>query len=79
MRESWKRNHLKNVKKRRVHACVRKALRVGTLSRMPCEVCGEIRVEAHHDDYNKPLEVRWLCIRHHNQWHTENGEGANGR
>ena len=35
----------------------------------PCEVCGEPRADRHHDDYDKPLDIRWLCrpchIRHH--------------
>ena len=48
------------------------------LERMPCEICGDSIVEAHHDDYSKPLEVRWLCQSHHKQWHAENGEGLNG-
>ena len=38
------------------------------LDKQPCEICGEA-AEAHHDDYDKPLEVRWLCFKHHREWH----------
>jgi hypothetical protein len=50
----------------------------GKIIRLPCEVCGEKRVHGHHDDYAKPLEVRWLCSVHHAEWHLANGPGANG-
>lgn len=40
-----------------------------TLEQQPCEVCGEQRAHRHHDDYSKPLEVRWLCPRHHGEVH----------
>jgi hypothetical protein len=53
--------------------------RKGNLAKQPCEQCGTKRsVHAHHDDYAKPLNVRWLCAAHHRQWHMENGEGKNG-
>lgn len=49
-----------------------------SLERMPCEKCGSSdTVHAHHDDYSKPLDVRWLCPQHHREWHQENGEGLN--
>ena len=32
-----------------------------------------------HDDYDKPLIVRWLCRMCHCKWHKANGEGANPR
>jgi len=31
-----------------------------------CSQCGKLRkVTAHHDDYSKPLNVRWLCYECH--------------
>lgn len=44
---------------------VSSAIRSGRMKRMPCEVCGEKKAEAHHDDYSKKLDVRWLCAKHH--------------
>lgn len=64
-------------KKYRSHVMVNNHVRSGNLHKEPCEVCGCENVHAHHDDYNKPLNVRWLCAAHHKQWHTENGEGKN--
>lgn len=47
------------------------AIRKGKLTREPCEVCGVEPTEGHHDDYSKPLEVRWLCRAHHAQHHAQ--------
>lgn len=31
-----------------------------------CSQCGKLRkITAHHDDYSKPFEVRWLCLECH--------------
>lgn len=49
----------------------RKAIKKGLLVRQPCEICGALRVDAHHEDYSKPLQVRWLCRKHHRQRHHE--------
>jgi len=62
---------LKNVIQPEACAIVGRAIRNGKLKKQPCEVCGEIKVEAHHDDYSKPLNVRWLCKYHHTQHHLE--------
>jgi ribosomal protein L37AE/L43A len=47
------------------------AIRRGELVKQPCEVCGEIKVHGHHDDYSKPLAVRWLCMTHHWDVHRQ--------
>lgn len=44
---------------------VHKALVVGTLIREACRDCGAEKVQAHHPDYSKPLDVIWLCRRCH--------------
>jgi hypothetical protein len=48
---------------------VRHALETGALKRLPCERCGLPKVEAHHDDYSRPLAIRWLCHGCHSQHH----------
>jgi hypothetical protein len=50
-------------------------LRRGKLTRQPCEECGDPKAEAHHDDYSKPLDVRWLCRDDHGAWHDAKGPG----
>lgn len=67
----------RNPIKRGAHIMTGNAIRDGRLTKMPCEVCGCEKVHAHHDDYARPLDVRWLCALHHTQWHAEHGEGAN--
>lgn len=47
------------------------AIRDGKLIKQPCEICSEVKVQAHHDDYSKPLEIRWLCVKHHNEYHKQ--------
>jgi hypothetical protein len=64
--------------KYKAHGKVAYEIKNGNLVPEPCEVCGSTeKICAHHDDYAKPLNVRWLCAKHHHQWHKENGEGAN--
>ena len=47
-------------------------LKTGELVRIPCEVCGEEKVDVHHLDYNKPRLVMFLCKKHHVEWHRTN-------
>jgi hypothetical protein len=51
-------------KKGSARAYAREYLKRGKIVRRGCEVCGA-RAQMHHDDYDKPLEVRWLCRPHH--------------
>jgi len=39
----------------------------GKIQKQPCEVCGIKESMAHHDDYDKPGIVRWLCQKHHDE------------
>ena len=59
---------------------VSNAVRDGKLNRGEvCESCNRCgKLHGHHDDYSKPLEVRWLCIPCHFEWHAKHGEGLNG-
>ena len=47
------------------------AIKAGKLVSQACEVCGKKKVDAHHEDYMKPFDVRWLCRKHHLARHAE--------
>ena len=65
--------------KARANDILERALLKGVLVRRgSCEQCGMVSgttkrgqatIQAHHDDYNLPLSVRWLCQRCHHEWH----------
>lgn len=59
-------------KKANARAYVNQYIRRGKIKKQPCEVCGE-PAQMHHDDYSKPLEVRWFCRKHHLELHKTNG------
>jgi hypothetical protein len=68
-------------KKYKAHSMISNAIRDGRLKREDrCSLCSsDQHVHAHHDDYDYPMSVRWLCCICHNKWHKENGEGLNAR
>lgn len=49
------------------YAAVQEAMRNGTLIRPEyCEMCNvRCKPHAHHENYEKPLEVKWLCAECH--------------
>lgn len=51
------------------HNAVKSALTRKILTKEPCLACGEMKVDAHHPDYNYPLNVIWLCRKHHREIH----------
>ena len=53
------------------------ALRDKRIEKTPCEICGDVNVEAHHDDYEYQLNVRWLCFRHHRELHGQEADEDN--
>lgn len=67
--------------KYKAHNMVNNYLRDGKLTaETSCAACGaDDSVHAHHDDYAKPLDVRWLCPACHKAWHVLHGEAPNGR
>jgi rRNA maturation protein Nop10 len=51
------------------HVAVHKAVKAGTLKPQPCQECGSNKTQAHHPDYSRPLDVEWLCAKHHRARH----------
>jgi hypothetical protein len=69
MRYRRRRTIPKIKEKERARNLAREALYNGTIKKLPCIICGDENVEMHHRDYSKPLEVDFLCKRHHILYH----------
>ena len=50
---------------------LRYAVSVGKIQKKPCIKCGNEKSQAHHKDYNKPLDVIWVCALHHSELHNK--------
>ena len=67
-REKQRKHRAENPLKYKARTAVGNAIRDGRLKRKPCVYCeSEERVQAHHKDYSKPLEVVWVCFKCHRQ------------
>lgn len=67
MRE-WRKTHkLQGEAKRRANArsYLNAYVNRGKIAKQPCCICGGLDVEAHHEDYSKPLRVQWFCKGQH--------------
>jgi hypothetical protein len=72
------RHNARHPDRRAARIAVSNAVRDGRLTKGPCCKCGSTaRVEAHHHDYSKPLDVRWVCFRCHRE--EEHGQEISAR
>jgi len=67
LRESQIRRRKKYPQKEKAYRKARYALCIGKLIRENCFYCGNPKSQMHHDDYSKPLEVRWVCFKCHRE------------
>lgn len=65
---NW-RDKPENMIKKSAHQKVNIQIKKGYIKKLPCEVCNKFPSMAHHDDYSKPLDIRWLCAKHHYDHH----------
>lgn len=61
----------KNPEKIKARLLVKEAIKKGILPKQPCVECGDVNSKGHHPNYSKPLEVVWLCQKHHQRVHAE--------
>lgn len=63
---AWKE---KNKEKLQAHSKLWNALKSGEVTKTECIICGDNKSEGHHPDYSRPLDVVWLCRKHHKETH----------
>ncbi|MFH1997227.1 MAG: hypothetical protein ABII94_00855 [Patescibacteria group bacterium] len=66
----YKENKIKCLARAKLRKCVKN----GKIKKMACEICNYSLSEGHHFDYSRPLDVVWLCKKHHDLFHYEKTE-----
>lgn len=69
--EYQRNRRLKFKGKSKAYQKVHRSISNGSLKKKPCEKCGNVKSQAHHEDYRKPLAVKWLCFKHHRETHNQ--------
>lgn len=70
-RVNCKKSYEKFPERKAANTAVGNAVRDGLLTKLPCWICGELDVQGHHPDYDSPLDVVWLCTKHHAEIHRD--------
>lgn len=73
--ERTRQRNLQQPEKRQALTAVMHALQYGKLEKPElCTFChtNDYRIEGHHHDYSKPLDVTWLCSKCHKNVHAGN-------
>jgi len=53
------------------HNKVARALKAGKIEKQPCCICGSDKSMAHHESYDRPLDIVWYCQIHHKERHKQ--------
>lgn len=77
VRASLNRYKVNNPEKVLAHKLLLKAVKEGVVNRpSSCSKCDkECKPQGHHNDYTKPLEVIWMCVKCHVNFHLEEKKG----
>ena len=75
--DSYKKSNYMSVRRNRIaykdrsaaRSMLQRAVISGKVVKTACFICGDSRVQGHHPDYSRPLDVIWLCVRHHTEAH----------
>ncbi len=69
--EATRRWRAEDSRRSKAHVAVARAIRNGTIEKSPCCRCNSDNSYAHHESYDHPLVVVWLCQPCHKQRHKE--------
>ena len=63
----------------RAYAATQALVKSGALVRLPCQKCGAAKSDAHHEDYDHPELILWLCRRCHVEHHAAEDKGRRSK